>query len=97
MPLTLSYCHPTDAPELARISHAIWSSMPRNNAAFGQVPEAEMLKMYEGFFYDGMTCQKQYRLPQQKHFLKVTDDATGEIAGIGVWTYLPEGYCTEDE
>lgn len=56
-----------------------------------------MLKMYEKQFYDGMTVQKQYKRPQQKHYLKVTDDASGEIAASGVWVYLPEGYCPEDE
>ena len=44
-----------------------------------------------------MTIKKQYKLPQHKHYLKVTDDATGEIAACGVWVYLPEGYCIEDE
>lgn len=97
MPLTLSHCLPTDAPELARASQAIWSPIPRNKVTFGQVPSAELLKMYEKEFFDGMTSQKQYKLPQQKHYLKVTDDATGEIAACGVWIYLPKGYCTEDE
>ncbi len=27
----------------------------------------------------------------------MTDDATGEIAACGVWVYLPEGYCAEDD
>lgn len=53
--------------------------------------------MYEKTFHDGMTVQKQYNLPQQKHYLKVTDDATGEIAACGVWVYLPEGYCADDD
>lgn len=97
MPLTLSHCLPTDAPELARASHAIWSPIPRNKVAFGGVPASKMLKMYEKDFHDGMTVEKQYKLPQQKHYLKVTDDATGEIAASGVWVYLPEGYCTEDD
>lgn len=97
MSLTLSYCLPSDAPELARASEAIWSPIPRNEVAFGKVPEAERLKMYEKEFHNGMTVKKQCKLPQQKHFLKVTDDASGEIAGYGVWIFLPEGYCTEDE
>ena len=97
MPLTLSYCIPTDAPELARASHAIWSPMPLNKAAWGKVPQPELIKKYEKDFYDGMTAQKQRRLPQERHYLKVTDDATGEIAAYGVWFYLSEGYCAEDE
>ena len=44
-----------------------------------------------------MTAQRQYKLPQRKHYLKVTDDATGEIAACGVWVYLPEGYCAADD
>ena len=97
MPLTLSYCTPTDAPELSRASQAIWSPMPLNKAAWGKVPLPELIKKYEKDFYDGMTAQKQRRLPQQRHYLKVTDDATGEIAAYGVWFHLPEGYCAEDE
>ncbi|CAD6591415.1 MAG: hypothetical protein ASARMPREDX12_005157 [Alectoria sarmentosa] len=97
MPLTLSHCLPTDAPELARTSLAIWSPIPRNKVAFGKVSESSRLKMYEEDFYDGMTTKKQYKLPQRKHYLKVTDDATGEIAACGVWVYLPEGYCIEDD
>lgn len=99
MSLTLSPCVPTDAPELARASLAIWSPIPRNRVTFAHVPPAALLQMYEKDFRDGMTSshQKQYRLPQQKHHLKVTDDATGEIAAYAVWVYLPEGYCAEDD
>lgn len=97
MPLTLNHCHPADNPEFARASHAIWSPIPRNKVAFGRVPEAEMLRMYDRDFHDGMTVRKQYKLPQQKHNLKVPNDATGEIAASGVWVYLPAGYCTEDD
>ena len=97
MSLTLSYCHPTDAPELARVARAVWSPSDRNKVAFGNVSEADMLKMYEKNFHHGMTVQKRYKLPQQKHYLKVTDEASGEIAAYGIWIHLPEGYCTEDE
>lgn len=97
MPLTLSHCHPTDSPSLALASHATWSAMPRNRVAFGNVPRAQLLKMYEKNVHDGMTVTKQYKLPQQKYFLKVTDDATGEIAASAVWIYLPERYSAEDE
>ena len=27
----------------------------------------------------------------------MTDDATGEMAACGVWVFLSEGYCVEDE
>ena len=97
MPLTLSPCLPSDAPELARCAVAVWSQGPRYKLAFGKVLEADMLKLYEKGFYNDMTVQKQTKLPQQKHLLKVTDDATGEIAAVGGWVYLPEGYCVEDE
>ena len=53
--------------------------------------------MREKGFHDGMTVPEQHKLPQQKHYLKITDDATGEIAAYAVWIHLPEGYCTEDE
>lgn len=97
MPLTLSPCHPTDAPALALTSQAIWSRIPRNSATFANVPVAALLSMYEKDFHDGMTLQREYKRPQQKHYLKVTDDATGEIAACGVWVFLPEGYCADDE
>ncbi|KAF6239778.1 hypothetical protein HO173_002324 [Letharia columbiana] len=71
--------------------------MPRNSVTFGKVPEADLLKMYEGFFHDGMALRKEHKLPQRNHYRKVTDDATGEIAACGVWVHLPEGYCTEDD
>lgn len=41
-----------------------------------------------------MMSQQTYRLPQQKRHLKVTDDATGEVAACGV--YLPKGYYVDD-
>ena len=97
MPLTLSHCLPADAPELGHLLLAIWSSSPRGKVAWGNVPDSERIKRYEKNIYDGMTVQKQLKLPQEKHFLKVTDDATGEIAAYAVWIYLPEGYCAEDE
>ena len=97
MPLTLSHCLPTDAPELARVSAAIWLPIPNHKTAWGKVPEPELLKKYEKDFYDSMTVQKQTKLPQQKYHLKVTDDATGEIAAYAIWICLPEGYCVEDE
>ena len=97
MPLTLSRCLPPDAPELGRVSAAIWLPTPANKVAWAKVPESEMIKKYEKGFHDGMTVQKQCKLPQQKHYLKVTDDATGDIAAYAVWIYLPEGYCVEDE
>lgn len=97
MPLTLSPCLPTDAPELARASAAIWLPTPGNKVAWAKVPESEMIKKYEKSFHDGMTVQNQCKLPQQKHYLKVTDDPTGDIAAYALWLYLPEGYCVEDE
>ena len=97
MPLTLSHCLPADAPELGRVLLAIWSSSPRGQVAWGNVPDSERIKRYEKNIYEGMTVQKQCKLPQEKHYLKVTDDATGEIAAYAVWIYLPEGYCAEDE
>lgn len=97
MPLTLSPCLPTDAPELARVSAAIWLPTPGNKVAWAKVPESVMIKKYEKGLHDGMTVQKQCKLPQQRHYLKVTDDATGDIAAYALWLYLPEGYCVEDE
>ena len=97
MSLTLSYCLATDAPELGLAYQATWSIIPRNKVCWSKVPESEMIKKYEKYFHDGMTIQKQCRLPQQRHHLKVTDDATGEIAAYAIWIYLPEGYCIEDE
>ena len=97
MPLTLSHSLPADAPELGRLSLAIWSSSSRGKVAWGKVPDSARIKQYEKNIYDGMTVRKQCKLPQEKHYLKVTDDATGEIVAHAIWVYLPEGYCAEDE
>ena len=93
MTLKLSYCVPTDAPELARLHYAIFHSPPIYQVIYAGADPADVLVKHEKSFASGLQEQAHAtKKDRALHYLKMTDETTGEIAAYILWTFLPNGY-----
>ncbi|KAL8827337.1 MAG: hypothetical protein Q9191_003247 [Dirinaria sp. TL-2023a] len=96
MDLPLSHCIPSDAPELARIHHAVFSS-PIYRVMYEHAKPEAVVEKYEKFFTDGILEQANRTDCREVHYLKITNPGTGEIMAYIVWVFLPNGYYAAED
>ena len=91
MGLEICPCVVSDAPELARIHLAIFTT-PIYRVIYAGVKPADVLAKYEKGFREGLESQENPSSSQIVYYVKAIDDMTGEIAAYAVWVLLPQGY-----
>lgn len=96
LPLVISPCTPSDAPELARAQHTIFQS-PIYRTIYAAVPLEAQLAKFSQTIATGLAEQTHPTRGREVSWLKCVHPATDEIVAYVNWIYMPSGYRGEDD
>ena len=97
MSLTLSPCTHSDAASLAAVVVEAFGPAPRSKVMYRKVPLETQLQVQKQGLVQQISSQNDPNAPWQKHVLKVTDSASGDVMAFAIWCWLPNGYKPEED